>query len=432
MVASDLLFQSPLQRIAAESPPAALRLTVLAAAAFFAALLTIASVAQVDIVVSGRGRLATDHPTNVVMPVERAILRSLLVRPGDKIVKGELLATLDSTVTAADLAAAEAEVRSLRAESGRLRAELAGQHYPAGSGSEADLQSHIQDSRLRELTARRAELSQAVARDTAEREAALHQITSLRTQLTAATEMRKLREALMRRAEGSRLQYLSAVQEESRLAAALHAAQDQPDIIAHSLASDIAQRNEFESQWRRMEEEALSATETHRAAAEAALQKARQLQELVSITAPEDGIVLSIAERGPGAVLRDAEPLLTLLPAHAALTAEVAVKSGDLGYLRSGEAADVKIEAYPYQRHGTLHGAVRSIAAASIDQADGTATHRVIIDLPAPRLALLPAGVGPIPGMTITADMHVGRRSILAYFLSPVTRGLAQSFREPG
>jgi HlyD family secretion protein len=99
----------------------------------------------------------------------------------------------------------------------------------------------------------------------------------------------------------------------------------------------------------------------------------------------------------------------------------------------------LKIDAYPYQRHGTLRGRVHSIEAASFEPDDGHpadplsagAMHRVIVDIIASKLDDLPQGTGPIPGMTLSGDVRVGSRSVIAYFLAPITRGFRQSFREP-
>jgi HlyD family secretion protein len=149
--------------------------------------------------------------------------------------------------------------------------------------------------------------------------------------------------------------------------------------------------------------------------------------------------VIEVAARGPGSVLKEAEPLLTLLPAHAGLQADLSIKSADIGYIRAGDPVTVKVDAYPYQRHGTLLGRVRAIAAASFDTqiaagdtpSEGAAMHRVTVDLSSGQLTDLPPGTGPMPGMTISGDVRVGHRSVLAYFLQPLTRGFAQSLREP-
>jgi HlyD family secretion protein len=90
----------------------------------------------------------------------------------------------------------------------------------------------------------------------------------------------------------------------------------------------------------------------------------------------------------------------------------------------------LKVDAFPYQQHGLLQGTVRSVAEESApDAQSGTATHRV--QIPISRQAAMPDGAALFPGMTVTAEINVGARNVLAYFLYPITRGFSESMREP-
>lgn len=411
-----------------------LRLATLALALAMAVMIGLASVLRVDIVVTGHGRLAADHPTNVIMPLDRTILRSLDVRMGDVVHRGQLLAMLDSTFTLADLSALQTQLRALQAEVARLQAEQRGAAYQPGAHAEDQLQGTLFVQRQREYQARLAGFAQTLAKDRAEQDTARHQAASLSRQVAVAGEVRGLREALMRRAVGSRLQFLDADAVLLRAINDLKTATDRQVELWQAERAHQTDAQSYIEGWRLDVAGTLATKSAAMAQTEAALRKAAHLQELVRVVAPEDGTVLEVAARGPGSVLREAEPLLTLLPANAGLIAEVSVKSSDIGFLRAGDAASIKIDAYPYQQHGALTGHVRSIAAASFDPptgADGAAVHRVSVVLSNVRLTGLPPGTGPMPGMTITADLCVGTRSVLAYFLAPITRGFAQSLHEP-
>jgi HlyD family secretion protein len=431
---ATLGFQTELDRIARERPPLALRLVTLALALALAVAVGLASLLRVDIVVSGHGKLAADHPTNVVMPLERAILRSIDVHMGDVVRRGQLLAVLDSTFTQADLNILQSQVRVLQAEVARLTAEQRGEAYHAGAYAEEALQTSLFAQRQREYRARLDGFVQALEQDHAAQATARHQAASLAHQVDVASEVRRLRGALMQRAVGSRLQFLDADAAYLRASNELKTTSDRQLELAQEERMHRADAHSYIEGWRRDVAEALAAKSAALAQTEAARAKAARLQDLVRILAPEDGTVLDVAARGPGSVLREAEPLLTLLPAHAGLIAEVAVKSSDIGFVRAGDPASIKIDAYPYQKHGALSGHVRSIAAASADPpagGDGAAVHRVSVALSDVHLAELPEGAGPMPGMTVTADVRVGTRSVMAYFLAPITRGFSQSLREP-
>ena len=106
----------------------------------------------------------------------------------------------------------------------------------------------------------------------------------------------------------------------------------------------------------------------------------------------------------------------------------------------------VKVDSFSYQRHGMLEGKLLSISEESyiggaagnpnavVPQASSTASgafHKGFVELTKTELDNLPEGARLIPGMTMSAEIKVGTRSVLGYFLNPITRGLSESIREP-
>jgi len=422
-----LSFQSDLDRLASAPAPRALRLVLHAVAAFVAATLALAALTRIDIDVTGHGRLESLHPLVLLQPLDRAIIRTIDARAGDAVRAGQVLATLDGTFTRADMAEFAARLAHLSAEAQRLRAEQDGLDAPPGDA----VQAALFRQRLREYRTHLQGFDQIAAQDSAEQASVRDRVSHLRGQVATAREVLELRAALMRRAVGSRLQYLDAVSALGQQTGELAAAQDRLAELAHE-----ADRANYIASWRRGISDDIARNRNELEAADAALTKAERLQQLVNVTAPVDATVLDTALRGAGSMLREAEPLFTLLPAKGGMQAVIEVKSEDIGYVRAGDEVTLKIDAYNYARHGTLHGHVRAISAASLESAGpnppgGGAVHRVTIDLDGTTLAGLPAGAGPLPGMSCAGDIRVGTRSVLEYFLTPITRGFASSLREP-
>ena len=427
-----LAFQGDLDRVTAEPPPRALRFTTHALASLIVTTIALAAIARVDIDVTGHGRLESQNPLVLLQPLDRAIIRTLNARPGDTIRKGQVLATLDGTFARADLTDLAANLAHITAESERLRAEQAGEAAPSTDA----IQAALSTQRLREFRARIDGFNQIIAQDSAEQATTLDHIKSLRHQVQVAHEVLAMRAALLQGAVGSRLQYLDAVANLGQQTGDLAAAQDRLAELSHAALSHQADRTSYIESWRRDIADAIAKNRTELDSATAALTKASRIQQLIDVTAPIDATVLDAAIRGPGSMLREAEPLFTLLPTQGGMQAIISVKSEDIGYVRTGDPVTLKIDAYNYARHGTLHGHVHAIAAASLDptipqSADANATHRVTIDLDGGALTGLPPGTGPMTGMTCAGDIRVGTRSVLEYFLTPITRGFASSLREP-
>jgi HlyD family secretion protein len=135
--------------------------------------------------------------------------------------------------------------------------------------------------------------------------------------------------------------------------------------LRHSLASTQAERQVFIDEWRRQLLEELVKARKEASTVAESLVKAVRMNDLVVLTAPEDGIVLEVAKRSVGSVMQGAEPLVTLVPTTAALIAEVMISSADVGYTKLGDDVAIKVDAFPYQRHGLLYGRLRAVGEPS-------------------------------------------------------------------
>lgn len=421
-------FQDPLEAVIAEPPPRLLRGVHWLVAALFVALVGIAAVAQVDVVVTGAGRLAPDAPPIVLQPMERAVIREIRVRPGDAVRRGDVLALLDPSFAEADRAALDAQRRTLAATLARLDAELAGQSAPDAPDRDARLQAGLQLQRAAFVATRLRALDEEMEGQRTAIRALADADAAAAEQVAIARDIEALRARLLEGQIGSRLALLDA--RARRIAAEQQREQDRAriDTLRHALAQKQAERQVFLDDWRRQALEDVARLRAELARVDEAYGKAVRLAELTTIVAPADGTVLDVARRSAGSILREAEPLVTLVPAGAPLIAEVALRSADVGQARPGDAAVVKVDAFPWQRHGAMQGRLRAIAQDSRGEDGAPSTlHRAQVVLDAPALA----GGTPMPGMTVTAEIHVGSRSLLATLLQPLIRGARESLREP-
>jgi HlyD family secretion protein len=166
------------------------------------------------------------------------------------------------------------------------------------------------------------------------------------------------------------------------------------------------------------------------------LQKADRRNRLVTLTAPIDAVVLEIAKLSPGSVVREAETFFTLVPLNAPLEAEVHIDSLDVGYIKLGGATHIKVDAFPFQRHGTLDAKVRTLSEDAFkretpSKSASEAYYLARIELGAIGLKNMTDGARLLPGMTLTAEIVVGQRSVLSYMAWPLTKGISEAAREP-
>jgi hemolysin D len=166
------------------------------------------------------------------------------------------------------------------------------------------------------------------------------------------------------------------------------------------------------------------------------LDKATRRNSVTLLAAPGDAIVLEVAQRSVGSVLKEAEVLYTLVPLDSPLEAEVSVEGLDVGNVETGAEARLKLEAWPFQKHGTLSGKVRTVSNDTFTpdpKKDGQQRpyYKARVEVTVTDLRDVPRSFRLIPGMAVTAEIKAGEHTILSYLLYPILRGLDESIREP-
>ncbi len=204
--------------------------------------------------------------------------------------------------------------------------------------------------------------------------------------------------------------------------------------IERQIAATEAERDTFTKSWRQAAMEKLSTAMQQRDEVNEQLAKAQRRSELVTLSAPADAIVLEIGKKSVGSVVEGAETLFVLVPLDAPLEAEVEVSPADVGEIRVNDAARIKIDAYPFQKHGTIVGKVGNVSADTFSRqsAMGGEVYYYLTRLTLTDTSLqhLPSPTRLLPGMTLTAEIITGKRTVISYFLYPVIRVLDESLRE--
>ncbi len=433
-----LEFQPDMVEIEQRPAPRAAEWTLLTVVALIVLAVTWASFAEIDRIVTAEGRLITTSSKIVVQPLETGMIRSILVRVGQPVVKGELLATLDATFAEADTATSRAQLTSLDAQVRRLEAELSGEtperfsDDPGEDAQQKGMQRKRQQERAAALAAYDAEIAEHAATiATLKREAQDAEGTA-----RIAREVEQMRITLVQRDAGSRLQLLEA---QARRAAAerdVNHLTNQAREISQKLATVREKRGAYDSEFSSKTAQELQTTRRERDKVAEDLKKQERRSSLVRMTAPEDAVVLEVAPRAAGSMASSSEPLITLVPANAPLEAELDVKSQDVALLRMGDPARLKLESLPYQQHGTLAGRLDVIGGDTVKIDKGGMVgsqqmYRARVTITERNLRKIPADFRLIPGMTVSAEVKVGSRKLISYFVYPVFRALDESFREP-
>jgi HlyD family secretion protein len=166
------------------------------------------------------------------------------------------------------------------------------------------------------------------------------------------------------------------------------------------------------------------------------LQKADKRRRLVTLVSPVDAVVLEIAKLSPGSIVKEAETFFTLVPMNVVLEAEVHIDSVDVGYIKLGDPVHIKLDAFPFQRHGTLDGRVRTLSEDAFRKdtqvkTGGDAYYMSRVSIDKVNLKNMLENSRILPGMTLNAEIVVGKRTVMSYLVWPLTKGLGEAVREP-
>jgi hemolysin D len=409
------------------------------------------AVARVNIIISANGKVATSESEIVVQPLETSVVRTVRVKMGESVKKGEVLATLDPTFTEADEAELQAKLHNLNATFDRLAVELAGGNYvPANANPDEATQRDIFVKRHDEYRARLNESARKEEELQADLAAHKTEANALAEQIRLSTEARNIYSTLVASNLASRLKLLDTsehlVQAKSRLSTNLGEQQK----LQAQIAQVTAEREAFVNEWRRKLAEEMAKTRSERDQTAAQLSKARLRRQLAVMTAPQDATVLEVADRPPGSVMRPAEALMRLVPSNAPLVAEIQVDTRDVARLHIGDSVTLKFEALPWQQFGLAYGVLTRLTPDTLDDSNPRETnedmsdptmkmqararpihYRGRVELKRTQFRNLPQGFALRPGMRVLAEIKVGRRSVLDYVLNPITRVLDESLREP-
>jgi HlyD family secretion protein len=420
-------------------PPYA-RITVHALAAMLVCFLAWASFAEIDEVVKAQGRLATPLSNIVVQPIETSIIRSIDVRVGQVVKKGERLATLDPTDADADQAQLRLKFDSLDTQVKRLNAELAGKAAPVETGTvsaDTQLQDRLAGERRANFAAQVLRLNENIAKTRAALETNLRDQQVLGDRTRSLREVETMQERLVDQKFGAKVNLLDARNKRMEVERDYTLAKNQEPEIRRELAGLDAEKQAFVNGWRqKIMEDMLSLTRDRDATAEQ-LKKGSLRRDKVMLTAPVDAMVQDIAKLSQGSVAQAAEKMFTLVPLGTALDAEVQIDSLDVGHVKQGDEAHIKLDAFPFQKHGTLDARVRTLSEDAFKRdtpnpETGTDAYYVSrLDLGKDMLKNMDPHARLLPGMTLTAEIVVGKRTVLSYLLWPLTKGLDEAIREP-
>ena len=402
---------------------------------FIAGTLVWSAFTYVNEVAVAAGAVVPQGKVNQVQHLDGGIVVQLHVNNGDAVQKGDLLVSLDPATAESELKQMLNRQLSLQLQDTRLSALRARKTpdfsaYPDAYSHLVAEQAAIYEAQLNSFNAEQLLLRSQIQQRKDEITGLTNQIASLKKELAIYQEQARMRQEALSRGIVSRAEYLSAKARVAEYENQMRQTIDALAVARSSLAESQQRGRDSVARFNR--DLALEAEQIRNELAEvdSTLIRLEARGERQEVRAQVTGIVQALEISGAGAVISPSQVIMELVPTQEEFIVEARVQPMDIGYVSPGQTAKIKFESYDFARFGTLEGKVKQLSASTYLDAENMPYYRAEITLPRRYLGANEGELTVIPGMTVTADIQTGQKTLLEYMLRPVTRGLDQAFHE--
>jgi adhesin transport system membrane fusion protein len=366
--------------------------------------LTWASLAEIDQVTRAEARVIASSRTQVIQSPDGGVIAELLVREGDIVKPGQVLARLDATKTQAAFQEFNAKSAALRAQVSRLRAEM----FATEPKFDADLKSQFAGFVENQLALYRRRHA-----------AVVEEVAGYEKGLALVKRELEMNEPLLSTGDVSLTEVLKL----------------QRQVI--ELQGQITNRRNKYFQEAQAD---LAKAEEELAGINQQLAQRKDFLEHTELTALVHGVVKNVKITTIGGVVRAGDEVMQIVPVEDDLIVEAKVRPADIAFVKPGLMASVKIDAWDYTIYGTLQGVVSYLSADTLSEdlkpgeqpyyrvqvktsgrvlpgagsADSSRDHKIEI----------------LPGMTATVEIKTGRKTVLNYLAKPIFKTLGESLGE--
>lgn len=422
-----------------ETPPAPLgRVVLWSLLSFVIIALLWAGFGHIDIVASATGKVIPRGRVKIIQAADIGVVRAIHVKEGEFVRAGQKLVVLDATLTEAD--AAQAKESQFVASIDRARALALVDAASGGPGryvAPVDTPPEIAETQRSLVIARIAEhrtgLS-ALREDRAQKAAELAMVTAevskLEEQLPLAEEQLASLVKLDKDGLVPKLRVSEVKERVVGLRQDLTIRREETGKSRAALAGVDSQIAKLQSEFRATALDALTEAEANYRLRSEEVKKADDKAALTVLTSPIDGTVAQLAVHTIGAVVRPADSLVVIVPQGEELIVEAMVLNKDVGFVRVGQPAEVKLEAFPFTRYGVIEGTIEHLSTDSVENEKLGLVFPCLVRLTKSHIKVGDKIVTLAPGFAATAEIKTGNRRIIEFLLSPLSRRLQEAGRE--
>ncbi|GAB4359293.1 MAG: HlyD family type I secretion periplasmic adaptor subunit [Gammaproteobacteria bacterium] len=408
--------------------------------AFFVIAVIWSCIGEMDIVAVAQGKIIPSGHTKTIQPLESGVVRVIHVRNGDRVNEGDLLIELDTTSTQADHDRLEKERQGLVLDQARLTALIQAtkrnQEKPTFTlplaldpVTEA-LQKSMMESAWRQHRARVAVLDNTIVKTKAERSVTQALIKRLTETVPLITKRADSLKELVKKGLASEHAWLELEQERIEQVRDLEVNRERLQETEAAIREAEQQKLAVQAEFEQALYSELDKVHRQINSIEKELVKTAQRNTLQRLKAPVDGVVQQLAVHTVGGVVTPAQPLLVIVPVKKNLEVEAWVENKDIGFVREGQSAAIKIDTFPFTKYGTIDGNVAKVSEDAVTDEEKGLVFSARVLMERSSLWVENKLVNLSPGMSVTVEVKTGKRRLIEFVMAPLIKGITETGRE--
>lgn len=412
-----------------------------------------ASWAEIDIIATAQGKIVPSGQVKIIQPLETGVVKMIFVKEGQHVKAGDKLIALDNTSSQADadrlssewqgytndLARLNTFIIKLKQKPTRLQANQSKQqhdnHDDTQSTSTLPLnQQLLLDSIWQEYQSKVDSYLSEIVKLNAEKKAININITRLTKTLPLVTEQAESLKALLSDSLVSRNQYLELEKQRIEQEETLNLEHANVEQINASIISAEQNLKAYRSEIRRNTLQEINQLSRQAQSIKQELTKAKRLTALRILTSPVDGVVEELVIATIGGIVTPAQELLHIVPFSKDKGQQLEIEAGllnkDIGFVYSGQIAEIKIDSFPFTKYGVIDGTVTDISADAIEHEQLGLLFPLKASIKTDEINVDGKWVKLKPGMSVTVEIKTGTRRLMEFLLAPLMRGVSEGARE--
>jgi hemolysin D len=382
-------------------------------------------VGKVDIVVTARGKIIPDGNIKIIQPLDTGVVQKILVKEGDFVKKGQILMEIDPSTTQPELLSLQENLNYLDMESKRLGAVSDGTTLvlppvPLSNSESLKTQQSLYSSSMSDLKNQLQVKIMELKRVEEQINSALTQKKNYQNLLSLSVDKEKRMNNVIDLIAKDDLEKVQADigTYRSNVAEADYKLKE----LSHQRNQTLQETEYVKSNFKTQNLNQLSDRQKQVTQLKSNIQQITYKNQKQKIVSPVDGYINTLLIHTIGGVVTPAEKLLSIVPVDAPLVVKATVSNNDIGFIKEEMQVSIKIDTFDFQKYGIVNGVVDKISKDSIDDPKLGPVYDVYITPLNKSLIIEGKPVLISSGMSLSAEIKVGKRRIIEFFIYPMIK----------